>query len=123
MVVGSGVAGVDKGHLVDMLREIGKQGGDGLAAFSLGLELEGALHEAANGAAEKPGEFVEPLQWLAVPFFERRLVVPGIHLAGATVDEKPDHRFGGRLEVRLPGGKRIEGVVLARGSEESLVLE
>ena len=114
--------GVDKGHLVAMFREIGKDGRDGLAAFSHPLELEGTLHEPTDGSAEKARELVKALQRLAVPFFERGLVVPRVHLAGASVDEDPDHGFGGGPEVGLPGGKGIEGFLTGR-PEQPLAVE
>ncbi len=122
VIVRFGMAGMDEGHLVDMLREMGEEGGDGLAAFSMAFEFKRALHESADGAAEEAGELIEVFQRLAVEFLQGGLIVPGIDLAGAAVDEQPDHRFGGGLEVRRPGRKGIESFFLC-GPEQTLVLQ
>lgn len=113
------MAGVDEGHFVNVLAEFWKNGGDHLAALTARGELEGRLHERADGVGEEAGVFVEAGEFLAVHFLELRFVIPGVDLAGASVNEEPDDGFGLAIEVAFLCGEGVGGVC----AEESFLGE
>ena len=62
---------------------------------------ERRLHERPNLVGEEAGVLVEALQLRAVQLCERRFIVPGVHVAGAAVDEQPDDAFGAAVVVAV----------------------
>ena len=93
-----------------------------LAALSVRLEFKGALHQRADGVREKTGELVKTLELQPITLDELRLVVPRVHMAGATVDKKPDHRLGLGRKMRGPRGQRINRP-LPRRRQQALLLQ
>ena len=97
--------------------------GDHLAALATRGELEGRLHERADGVGEEAGELVEALEFLAVVFGEGGLVVPGIDLAGPPLMKIQMTRLAlaGKWDCF---GKGIGGLAVASaGAKEAFVIE
>ena len=80
---------LQKSHLIDELRLLGKQAADPFAALSMLLELEGAFHQRTlhPGCAFDLGFGAE---FLPVELRERWFVVPGVHWAHAAIHEELD---------------------------------
>ena len=122
MVVRLGVARVDEGHLIDVFAEVWEDAGDHFSALAAGGEFEWGFHDPADGVGEKSGELVEALEFFAVVFGEGGLVVKGIDLAGAAVDEDPNDAFGFGREVGAFRGERVgsaEEVLFAEERREA----
>ena len=65
------------------------------------------MHQRADLFGKESGELVEALEFLAVALGEFRLEVPGVDVAGAAVDEEPDHPLDLRIEM---GRARLHGI-------------
>ena len=99
--------GLYKGHLVHVPGQVGKQGGSPRSALAVLPEFKGGLHQWPYRIFKKPGGGVETLQFLTIAFRELGLVIPGIDMGRAAVDEEPDNMLCFPLEVRLSGLKWI----------------
>src|SRR5262249_12646359 len=100
-------AGMDEGHPIDVPGLLRKNLRDPGAAFAILLKRKWRSHQRADFFGEKSGVVVESLESLAVAFLKLRLIVPSVDLAGAAVEEDPDHGFGFR--GKMPG-MRSQGV-------------
>ena len=105
---------LQKSHLIDELRLLGKEAADPLATLSVLLELEGAFHQRTlhPGCAFDLGFGAE---FLAVELCERGFVVPGVHGTHAAIHEELDDAFhlgammhsAVQLRLRKAGTHRI----------------
>ena len=107
MIVGVGVPGVDKRHLVDVLAQVREDLRDHLAALTTRGELEGGLQQGTHLLRKEPSELVESLEFLAVALGEFGFVVPRVNVARPAIDEQPDYARCLWREVRLARGHRI----------------
>jgi hypothetical protein len=102
---------MNKCHLVDMLSEVREDRSDHLAALAPGSELKRGLHQIPDRISKKTSgvrkRSVKLFDRLAVGFLKSRFVVPGIDLAGPSVDEDPYDSLGPRGKMGLAFGKRI----------------
>jgi len=97
---------MEKGDIVNMLREMWKEGRDLLATLPVGGELPLRPHDPSLALlAAAPLRL--HLDRLAVEVVELRLVIEGIDMARAAIHEQEDHalRLGG--EVGNLRGQRI----------------
>ena len=114
MVVGVGPTALHERHPIDMGGESGEDLRHPGPALPMLSEGERALHEAPHGPGEKPGIGVEAGERLTVSLRELRLVVEGVDLARAPVDEQPDHALRLRGKVGESGGVRLRAEARSR---------
>src|SRR6266545_1146352 len=94
------------------------------AGLTVPPKAEGRFHQRADLIDEEAGGAVEAGQFLAVAPFEFGLVVPGIDVAWAAVDEQPDDGAGLAGEVARARRERVQvALVGGIGGEQTLTVE
>ena len=122
---------MNEGHLIDMFAQFRKYLRHHLSAFASWSKSKWRLHQIADGVFEEAGgvgEFRSELfDGFVVPAFEFWFVVPSIDMAGATVDEDPDHAFGLCGKVRVLWSQRVQrstAEIFSSGRrQQSLILQ
>src|SRR5438094_986155 len=112
MVIRLGVARVDEGEVIDVLRDMGEDLRDPGARLAVLLPLERRLHERTDLVGEEAGVFVEALEFLAIAFGQLRLVVPGIDVTGPAINEQPDDGAGLAGEMAGSRGQRMQSAAV-----------
>jgi hypothetical protein len=85
-----------------------KNGGDPGSTLAVLLEFEGRLHERSHRILKKARGGIETLKLLPIALGKFRLVIPGVDVGRATVDEEPDYMLGLAIEVWLAG---LQGII------------
>ena len=115
MIIGFGMAGMNKGHLVDMFSQVRKDLRNRFSTLPARSKLERALHQATHCVGEETRKSIKSFHGLTIHFLKSRLIIPGIDLTGSAVDEYPDNRLSFASEMRHFRTQWI------RCSEESLI--
>src|SRR5262249_38485784 len=117
--VGPGADAEQKGDLIDALRQVLEDAGDPAAGLTVLGEGEGAAEDLAGDGGDGLDALVAAgVEGLAVLLLQSRLVVEGVHLAGAAVHEQLDDAacFGAMMDAAVQVGGR--GGAVGVGGEE-----
>ena len=87
MIVRLRETAMDKGHIVDVLRQGRKDLANPSTTFAMLLKLKWRLHQPAHCVDKEPCLIVETFERFSVPLFELWFVVPGVDLALSSIHE------------------------------------
>lgn len=113
---------VEKGDVVDAGGDVGEEIADPLATFAVLLELPARLNDTALVSVSATTMSFDG-DGFAIHADHGRLVIEGVHVAGAAIHEQEDDRFRGGVEMRLLWGKRVDVGGDAIGSDGLLAEE